>query len=1490
MKSRHHRRPFSLMSARAPKTRRGSVLIFVVAILVLLALTGIAYVATTGMDRTTTRQNEFNTQVDLMLKSAIEMAKGTIASGAHVNSTADQFDALTGMNSPYLGSRVPRPYNPNVAVDGPASDNATSPSVPKSIPKTNPVLWPMMTPSLNNSPFVDVFSGLTYSARANVAPGFIVVNDTTYPAVCFDTDNNFTNGFEFRVPGSDTDMDGIVDAALVPMGVGPVNGLTYYYAARIVDLNSALNVNTAFNWNDPAAVKIGAGLSSPIVAPAATPANSFANLSPGFVELELALSGNAAQRSAQMTRLQSLRNANAGNYSLDLCDDNGVVSATTYYQTAQDAYYSQAGRRPENLGYRTTGSKYDAFSLLDSAKLARGFVLRDDSMTPSGVESILYESTLASAPGIPYGPSDATTWYNRNFDVPATAAIATDTPPNTNTASRRALLTATNPVGSDAIANTVFQSRSDGDVTEWKNSTTYNFGDVVTFKFGTYSTRTYLCLQTHTSVETGANRNRPGTAAGLQYWSLLSWNIQPQKIDVNNADFGELWWGFRRVLSRIPVLPNSATAAQKQTYETVLKRVAEAPYVETAGTRAGLGKRMFRNPIRDPNAFGPTPLNSRHLTGSEVLQVRAALAAVNAMALRDNSDNVIARRLFTDDFGNYSAAPANYLHEVTVFGTERQPYITEVYVNNDIVATAGDDGSAANPKGYVAVELYNPYPVPMVLEGWALGRIKRPPVTSTTAAVPLTCQVLHPSRFDASIVIPAEGFLILENYDKSGTSAVPDVAKHRPAEMHLELSPPAPPTGWIPAKQSVPLTTAIPTTGERYFAYVENLEAVLEPAGGSTQTVPTEPGGELVILRPRIWSMPDRALPRSGSYFDYTNPTSSYAKPAEDPCDEGANVTLTPAILADLVPVDSYDFTGIALAADPLQPGDSYKYWHYARSKEDLTLNTAWRWVLGLPSQLGSAALTQQSAAPQTASGNDPTLTPPTLSFGAHGTGTFAPAQAAGVQLQAVDWPNPNRAVTPTSTNGTASPYGLFARLTDLFTVPYIGAYRVKSNGSDTNVGEFTELNSISIDMAFADDEDIANDAVEQVGRFCTLSTLAPLGYRTWNPPTTTIPIPASGTLVDWYDFSTNIDETGGTYQQTVRHGLLDLFATANPMTDFMGGAANPERAVFSSDPLHRPMSVTSSTEIPPAATYAWVVAGNNSSITLYNTPTTQINSQLKYFGASSPKFRGVVEILAGPQRGATAVLSAEPAAAITLAADGVNSKNSLTAGSIMPTAPTAPTSGDLHLVPVRILGKPEEATGINGLININTAPWYVLARLPMVLAANGTVDQAANDALAKQIVAWRETAPRPLGDASGPFHSILDLNRVLDQPSSNPAPTLDSAVPAFQTRASGTELTADINNLAGDLTPIASATTPSDHVIGDFEARYNTLGRICNMITTRSDSFVVYIDVQGWRNANTAKAEMVVQRRAAMIIDRSAYNLQSKSLNTTTVPMRSAN
>ena len=51
------------------------------------------------------------------------------------------------------------------------------------------------------------------------------------------------------IPAADADGDGIADALLWKLPVGPMNGVTYYAAVRVVDNNSAINVNTALARN-----------------------------------------------------------------------------------------------------------------------------------------------------------------------------------------------------------------------------------------------------------------------------------------------------------------------------------------------------------------------------------------------------------------------------------------------------------------------------------------------------------------------------------------------------------------------------------------------------------------------------------------------------------------------------------------------------------------------------------------------------------------------------------------------------------------------------------------------------------------------------------------------------------------------------------------------------------------------------------------------------------------------------------------------------------------------------------------------------------------------------------------------------------------------------------------------------------------------------------------------------------------------------------------
>lgn len=202
-----------------------------------------------------------------------------------------------------------------------------------------------------------------------------------------------------------------------------------------------------------------------------------------------------------------------------------------------------------------------------------------------------------------------------------------------------------------------------------------------------------------------------------------------------------------------------------------------------------------------------------------------------------------------------------------------------------------------------------------------------------------------------------------------------------------------------------------------------------------------------------------------------------------------------------------------------------------------------------------------------------------------------------------------------------------------------------------------------------------------------------------------------------------------------------------------------------------------------------------------------------------------------------------------------------------------------------------EDTIPVNGLININTASWRVLASLPLVLqAGSDMVDQANTAKLAQIIVYFRDVDDGTMAPAlhpHGPFTTIYDLNSV-----PNFRTAMGTIIPGGTTATS-------LDDAAGDITPLndtstnpkrkmlAGTTVPQlDNVVNNYEQQNNEINRISNLITTRSDSFTVYIIVQGFRNAGTASPELVVQRRAAFIADRSGVTPTNSNINSLNVPV----
>ncbi|MGA2173263.1 MAG: helix-hairpin-helix domain-containing protein, partial [Sedimentisphaerales bacterium] len=129
--------------------------------------------------------------------------------------------------------------------------------------------------------------------------------------------------------------------------------------------------------------------------------------------------------------------------------------------------------------------------------------------------------------------------------------------------------------------------------------------------------------------------------------------------------------------------------------------------------------------------------------------------------------------------------------------------------------------------------------------------------------------------------------------------------------------------------------------------------------------------------------------------------------------------------------------------------------------------------------------------------------------------------------------------------------------------------------------------------------------------------------------------------------------------------------------------------------------------------------------------------------------------------------------------------------------------------------------TRVKGRININTAPWFVIAQLPWV-----------SYQLAQAIVDYRNN--------NGPFKSIGELMRVTD--SSNDANSIgyyasQSSVPSV-------------------------LMTPADGAGDAFEQRDAIFARISNLVTVRSDVFTAYILVRIGSDGP--------QKRVIAILDRS--------------------
>jgi hypothetical protein len=190
----------------------------------------------------------------------------------------------------------------------------------------------------------------------------------------------------------------------------------------------------------------------------------------------------------------------------------------------------------------------------------------------------------------------------------------------------------------------------------------------------------------------------------------------------------------------------------------------------------------------------------------------------------------------------------------------------------------------------------------------------------------------------------------------------------------------------------------------------------------------------------------------------------------------------------------------------------------------------------------------------------------------------------------------------------------------------------------------------------------------------------------------------------------------------------------------------------------------------------------------------------------------------------------------------------------------------------------------VPGRININTAPWYVLAQLPWVSQRS---NQPFNYSLARAVVSYRDKLPVPVDYSIGRYNAIIANSPLNDDFAASFPPGSVREQPGFASIGELNFVIAGLNNfniaeyalndidLPGfpDLTTADDDPLPDagDEVIDDFEERDVIFSRISNLVTVRSDVFTAYILVRIGTDGP--------QKRAVAILDRSGVNKTNYNL-----------
>lgn len=1397
-------------------------------------------------------------------------------------------------------------------------------ALPAPVTPTSPY-YPTVGPPPNTTVRPDGVRWLCY-------PTWVPINGTNYPGLYYYSTVN--SRFELALAAS-ASGDGIADAFLARLPTGTIDGITYYAAVRIVDNAAAINVNTAnsmmadfrsggydnsnfnpsantnssafaypsgsypadfsflpgmfpasvgletmladFNYNNTSAFFTHQTVTYPF------PTNSSGSTSDSdFLRLYEFRLGNLAT-DANPTGLTSVPGVFPDSTNNPWDEFIGAQRADFQYRSEGEALWAAIGRRLTNPGffpYKGGFRQYRAFTWDDAAALAYRNDLVSPYASPSAIEQVLLNTTyqpmnpgnLANLqPEYPQRPYSSTTdvsnWMMNCYPAapPGANIFTLKAPAHAALINRRPYLTARNPVNISLPAHAIPGYAPLGGA-----------APVAAIPFSNYTSPSFnqsamvanLAALMGGTKSNGFSYTSPADAPSgyIPKVSLNTADITGQDVppvtpavpanslgfpaptapNLPNSKGPSLWLGFYNAMADyITSANNTSTVTPQFNYQYVpYLPPYNMPYVVS-----GIDTHQFRSPIRDPMPGG---VSYAYTDLMQTMLLRSLIAAVNAKDLRDSDDipthvqaayqvpgsanqmPVPVLSAYVRPLGSNTSAPpppssvpaaagttALPVVDFHVFGTERQVYITEVYVNTETTAPATSPNSGkSNPRGYICVQLFNPSDSDIDLTGWTLGVVDRSTfpfmtmysipgfpgfggkyVSGTLEAVPATSGV-------ASTIIKSHSLMILENLPQpsqaTGTNPAFD-AKYRPFKAYANATPfmkstagtafgaTAAPSAYPSGLPAYNCSNAPASTPFVTLHYVPNLDSILynpnagaSPYGGGTKSC------ELVLLRPAVAAGAAATFPSS------------------------ALNTATPfsyLMATQMAPVDSFDTNGITFFVNT-GAGTQFQSFHYVRNTNLSSITSNWKFVFPgryTANKWNASNViavgtynTGQNSAPQEGIVASPTYTqtgPDPWSFGSTPSiqvGDYSAAasypESFTIQLANTDFGGPSKVNTNNvgpvlSTKTTLlHPFGGFARTGDVLQTPYIGSYTILQwAGTSAAVNlpaQIIEINPVTIDSSFADDADGgpgpnivgADDGVEQIGRFCPLAASDPMGFAYAVGPG----------KPDYYDWSKRV---------------LDCFtAIGNPHDDYAPNIdPNP----------------------------------NNYGPQIWN-------PALKSYVAGGPA-----------------------------------------------NVPSAVNNLGLTGAPNQMR---EDTAGVDGMININTADVTVLSRVPWVpvLAGYDSVTRTNsfnvggdNWWVAKAIVTYRNTY--------GPFKTLFDLNRVPMSIGGVPCPfnsplnlTNGKIVNTFQD-IFGDSPTVDYPAYAGNISPTAHpqpigvGTAPlPDHNTNDFETRFGSIIRLSNILTTRSDTYTIYALVQGWTGVGSKTPTIVSQRRAAVIVDRSAMSATS--------------